>query len=260
MKNNKYLFYVYKMRLEKGLSLKFNLIMELAGSLCFFVLHLITAYLISINFHFPGWSLGDYWVLIATFEIFTYAAFFFLWRGVNVTYKDIAEGTFDYVLTTPVNSRAKAFLRGGNINNLVAVALGITLLFYVVSTFNIRFSAFTAILYVLVIATSIWLIHCIDVICLSLNFKYGKIEATKGPLFNFQQAMKYPADSFLGKAYLSAIIIFPIALLTTVPTIVFLQKSQYTNFVLIYFVIIGVFTILSEYMWRWGLKNYTSAS
>lgn len=260
IKSLRYYLYLQKGRLEKGLALRFVLVMELAGSLCFFFLHLITAYLISRNFHFPGWSLADYWLLIATFELLTYLAFFLFWRGINWTFNDIAKGTFDYVLLTPANSRFKAFFRGGSFNNLIAIILSVLFLVYVVFKFNLALSLVSATLYILLLACGLWFIHCVDVICLSLNFKFGKVEATKGPIFNFQQAMKFPATSFLSAPILIAVIVFPISLLTTIPVVVYLSKSQDFYLLGIYFGLVLFVTLFSQICWKWGIRNYTSAS
>lgn len=256
----RYYFYLQKGRLEKGFALRFVLIMELAGSLCFFFLHLITAYLISLNFQFPSWSLGDYWLLIATFELITYLAFFFFWRGINWTFNDISKGTFDYILLTPANSRIKSFFRGGSFNNLVAIILSFVFLVYVILKSDFGVSPLSIILYFVLIASGLWFIHCVDVVFMSVNFKYGKIDATKGPIFNFQQAMKFPATSFLSAPILIAVIIFPISLLTTIPVVVYLSKYQDFYLLGIYFGLIIFVTLLSEFCWRRGIKNYTSAS
>lgn len=256
----KYEYYVQKARLEKGMGLRLNLILELAGSLCFFFLHVITSYFIVINFHFPGWNIADYWLLISTFLIVTYLAFFLFWRGINWTFQDISDGKFDFILSSPFNTRFKAFLRGGSFNNLVAIILSIAFLIYIILKFQINISPFSIGLYAILILTSLWFMHCVDVIFMSLNFKFGKIDATKGPIFNFQQAMKFPAASFFSSPILIMIIILPISLLTTVPTIVYLSKIQDFYLIGYYLGMVLFVSLLSEFAWRWGIKNYTSAS
>lgn len=253
-------YYLQKGRLAKGFQMRLNFITESVGSLCFFVLHLLVAKLIIQKFHFVSWSVSDYWVLIATFLLFTYLSFFLFWRGINWTLKDITQGTFDFVLLTPINARLKSFIRGGSHNNVEAIFFSIALLVYVSFHFQLSFSLLSIILYILTLISGLWFTHCIDVIFLSLNFKFGKIDETIGPVFNFQQAMKYPAELFVQSPLFIKLIIFPISLLTTIPAIALLWKSQSLELILVYIVIIIVVSIVSEVMWRWGIKNYTSAS
>lgn len=262
MKFSRYLLYLQLSRLNKEFLMRFNFIMEASGSLCFFVLHIVMASFIISKFAFPGWSEAEYWVLISTFQLFSYLSFFLLWRGINWTYRDIHNGGFDFILVKPGNSRMLAFLRGGSSNNFVSIICSLLFLLFIFSKYSLtsRLSLFTLLAYIFFIVCSLWINHCLDVIFISLNFKYGKIEETKGPIYTVQEALKYPVDLFTNLRLSVAILTVPVALLTSVPASILLLKPLSPTLGLSYFAIFFLVTLGSIYMWKWGVKNYTSAS
>ncbi|KKU58251.1 MAG: hypothetical protein UX80_C0004G0002 [Candidatus Amesbacteria bacterium GW2011_GWA2_47_11b] len=110
--------------IAKDIQLRGNFTMTLIGSLCYFYLHLISFKLIISRFRFPGWETGQLWILLFTFEIFTYLAFFFFWRGLQHTPKEIGTGTFDVLLSKPFSSRFLAFFRNCSLHNLASAIFG----------------------------------------------------------------------------------------------------------------------------------------
>lgn len=230
------------------------------GTMCYFALHLVLASFIISKFRFPGWSTGEFWALIAVFQIVTYLSFFFYWRGISWTFNDIQSGTFDFVLSKPTSARVISFLRGGSTNNIIAVFSGLVMLSLVVIKFHLPVTIVSAVLFVFSIGVSLWLMNCIDVVFMSLNFRFGRLEETKGPVYLFQEAMKYPADLFTKTGVISQIIILPVSLLSSMPAAILLVRHVEGNLLLAYVFLALTLGAISEVMWKWGIRNYTGAS
>ena len=244
----------------KDLSLRGNFIVTMIGSLCFFYLHLISFGLIISRFHFPGWSEGELWVLLFTFEIFTYLAFYLLWRGLNQLPREINRGTYDVLLTKPVNSRFISYFRNGSFHNLLSALLGLSYLIYTLKKYQLLVSFPAIFLYCFSLATSLWIFHCLGLIFTSINFRHGFIPGTSSAAFEIQEIFKYPADIFTPSPFWQKFLIYPTVLMTTIPTVALLTKPISQELILAYLLVFIIFTFLSHQVWSSALRNYSSAS
>ncbi len=145
--------------IAKDIQLRGNFTTTLIGSLCYFYLHLISFKLIISRFRFPGWETGQLWILLFTFEIFTYLAFFFFWRGLQHTPKEIRTGSFDILLSKPFSSRFLAFFRNCSLHNLVSAMFGAIYLVFALVQYQIHTTPIGIILYLLTLTTSLWIFH-----------------------------------------------------------------------------------------------------
>jgi ABC-type uncharacterized transport system permease subunit len=253
MKNLKIILRVYSARLGKDFSLPLvNQLFQLIGSLCFFYLHLYAFQLIINNFNFPGWSKPELMVLLFTFEIFTYLGFFLFWNGLNKTVRDINTGAFDLILSKPASSRLITFFRGGGQHNAICAGMGAIYLTAQIITDHLPVSFLSIIVFILSLLISFWIVYCLSVFFVSLNFRYGNIPATIGVMFQIQEIYKYPSTIFPNLF----LIIF--SLFTTLPAAMLLLKPLSSSLIIIYVITAVISTILAHISWSSGLRHYSS--
>ncbi len=246
--------------MAKDIQLRGNFTTTLIGSLCYFYLHLISFKLIISRFHFPGWETGQLWILLFTFEIFTYLAFFFFWRGLQHTPKEIGTGTFDVLLSKPFSSRFLAFFRNCSLHNLASAAFGAIYLVFALVKYQIHLTPIGIILYLITLIASLWIFHCISILFVCLNFKYGYLPGASGVAFEIQEIYKYPTTMFGSSGFLTRLLIVPLSLLTTIPAANLLLKPISPELWLTYVLSIIILTIWSQSSWLSALRHYSSAS
>jgi len=246
--------------ISKEIHLRANFIVTLSGSLCFFYLHLISFRLIINRFHFPGWDTGQLWVLLFTFQIFTYLAFFLFWRGLNHTPRDIGTGGFDVILAKPASARFIAFFRNGSLHNLPSALLGAVYLSSTLIRFHLPVSFFGVVLYLTTLLLSLWIFHCLTVLFICLNFRHGFIPGTSSVVFEIQEIYKYPANIFTSSNLWLRLLILPLSLLTTLPASAILLKPLSPNLILTYVLLFLILTVWSHLAWTSSLRHYSSAS
>ncbi|KKU64991.1 MAG: hypothetical protein UX87_C0002G0013 [Candidatus Amesbacteria bacterium GW2011_GWA1_47_16] len=246
--------------LAKDLSLRFNLLISLSGSLCFFYLHLITFALVINRFNFPGWSQGEIWVMLFTFQVFTYLCFYLFWRGLVHTPRDIRSGTFDVILSKPVNSRFLSLIRNGSAHNWISALLSIIYLILSVSRYHLDVTPVGVILFVVFLLFSLWLFHCFSSLLITLNFKYGFLPGTSAAAFEIQEVFKYPAGIFSTRSLWIWLLVIPFSLLTTLPASALLLKPLSANLLIFYVFILAFFTFAADQAWNSSLRHYSSAS
>lgn len=255
------IFWIIQMaRISQELGFRLNLVFELLGSVCFFALHLISFKFLISKFIFPNWTIGEAWVLLFTFEIFTYLSFFIMWKGLTRTILDIRTGGLDIILAKPVQSRLLAFFRSGGLHNLVAGVLGIGCLIWTLVVFKLSVSFISVFLYVISLLSGIWMLHCMSVIVMSINFYFEHIEGSDSFVYHFQEALKYPVQLYSGVPFLLRLIIYSFAILTTLPSVILISKNVNIYMIIGYILFFVVITIVSQVVWNYSLRHYSSAS
>lgn len=246
-------------RMGKDLEHPYNFILTWIGSLCFFTFHLITYALVISKFRFPGWPVSHIWVLLYTFEIITYLAFLLFYRGLIYTVRDIRYGTFDCILYKPISTRFLAFFRNGGAHNLFSAMLGMVFLIGALIYFRLPVSILSLITYFICLGVSLWILHCLSVILISLNFFFGYLPFTQGAIFQIQEIYKYPATLFSSSGFLTKLFIIPLTAVSSLPAALLLLKPLHYSFYLYYFCSAIVLTLLSHIAWSYSLRLYSSS-
>ncbi len=244
----------------KNFQARLGLLLQLTGSLCFLFMHLFSYSLFLNKFKLPTWSTSEAWIFLATFEIYVYSCFHFLNRGIRYTVRDINRGTLDIILAKPVNSRFLSFWRGGSINNLAAITTAIITLIYILFRHQILPHPINILLYIIFLATNVWLLHCLSIFFVVPNFYSGNLKESETGVFAFQEIYKYPTQTYDKAGSIMNIITIPFSLLVTIPASIILSKSIPTNYWIIYLTILIILSVFSNITWKKGLRNYTSAS
>lgn len=252
--------FLYSTRVGKQISLIADSLLRCVGTMSFFMLHIILTKVLLNNFRFPGWNLNEFWIFLFSFQFFYYGMFFIIWEGLKQTAFEINRGTFDFILIRPVNSRFLAFIRPGQINNMVGMLSGLALLLVFLYRFYGLSGFITLPIYFIAILVSMWTMHCLSMMILSLNFKYPGMEHLRAVVFAVQELYKYPASSYDNQSFFIKLLILPFSLMSTIPATLLLLKKIEPLYVVAYIVLAIVFTVTSKKVWTWGLRNYTSAS
>lgn len=247
-------------RISQELGFRFNFIFEFLGSYCFFLLHLISFRFLLSKYSFPGWSTGEAWILLFTFEIFTYLAFFILYKGLTRTVIDIRTGGLDIILAKPVQSRLIAFFRSGGLHNLATGILGIVYLILTLLEYKFQVSVFSVFVYVVSLLLGIWILHCMSVIVMSMNFYLEQVSGGDSFVSMFQEAMKYPSNIYSSTPILMKIFFYAFSCLVTLPTVLLLTKKISIEYVFGYIIFLVIVTIFSQVFWEHSLRRYSSAS
>lgn len=252
--------HMYLARLGKDLSMPYlQIIMQNLGSLCFFFFHLLAFSFITDRFTFSNWNRDQMYVLFYSFQIYTYLAFYFFWKGFIQTVNFIHNGQFDLIMTKPLSGWILSFFQGGGLHNLFAAAIGAIFLFVHLTSSGISITFLSLILYLLSMIFSLLFLLSFSSIFISLNF-YGSRLNVFGIGFTFQELMKYPAQLYPAQNSIFYLLIIPFALLVTVPASLLIGKPVSPNLLVIYFVSIILTFIVSQIVWRHSLHHYSSAN
>ncbi len=235
-------------------------LLEFFGSGCYFLLHLVSYNLIVDRFVIPGWTKPELMVNLFIFEIYTYLLFFTFWRGLVHTVRDIGKGSFDYYLLKPISVRLLTFIRGGSLHNLLMIIAGLVGLVVASSPLRDNISPMSVLASILLLLVSMWFFHCLSVLFISLNFRYGPVESTASAPLHFQESMKYPGSLYNKSGLIVSLIVLPFSLLVNLPTIILLNKPVTERDLFVFVTMTVLVTVFSSLVWSKSIRHYASAN
>lgn len=248
---------IVKKSIEEFMIYKNTSIIIFILALAFFVIELITG---TIYFNdgraIEGWSRNDYFIMISSVSCSTYIYNIFFITGHETLSENILEGELDYILIRPGSSYWYSAFNGIDIPSIFNFICSYILLLIFLNNAS---ASLAQILFVsLMILISAFLIFTLNQIVLSALFWFNGLTALGGIVEDFVGFMSRPKSIFPIIVQNLFLFIFPI-LLTTNISIEFLKHNF--NFYFYYFLVITVILFcLSKFIWKLGLKHYTSAN
>ncbi|MBU0975244.1 MAG: ABC-2 family transporter protein [Patescibacteria group bacterium] len=206
-----------------------------------------------------GWDKWDLIFLYGIGQVFAYLYFFSVYSNTGVFQKLIQSGNFDFVLTKPFSSLIYSTLQGYSFNELISLIQPFAIIAYALS--NKVYDISLPGIFIAIISIVIALVIAHQIIVLTLIPTFWTVENSFYRFFSETASISsYPYEIFDSK--ITKFIFFfivPYALLINIPFRAIIGKLDYRLFGLEIMVCIG-FLIITKLLWRWGVKNYSSAS
>jgi len=219
-------------------------------------LHLIFLYTDS----FAQYSIWQYLGFLG-FYFFVINLFWFFFEGsLNKLSINIYEGVIDRLITKPVDSQFIVSFYDFNIPNLFNLLVGLVI--FIVSLFQLGISVsilqFVLVLYLIILF--IVSVYSLMFSGLCMTFWAGRLKAMESLIrLILDEPANVPASLYQGFFKVLFYFILPIALISTVPTNIFYFEIEYQ--LILYY---SVFTLIafgvSRFVWKRGLKTYSSVS
>ncbi len=250
---------VLKMNLQMVLEYRLNAVLIFWGGAFYNI-----GAILFLNFLFAkipnvaGWDKWDMIFLYGIGQIFAYF-YFFISFGIGALDKKINDGTFDFILTKPVNSLVFASLNYFSFESLIGLIQVPFIITYALANkhFEISFEgiiiAFFSLILTLIIS------HLLTLI---LSFaSFWTPEARLHRLYrNTVDIAQYPYEIFKGQiTRFIFFVIIPYALLINVPFRAIIGELDFRLFILQIIVCLG-FIVTANFLWNFCLRRYSSAS
>ncbi len=183
----------------------------------------------------------------------------FLRPNVGAVIEQIRDGTFDFVLTKPLNAQFISSLRNIVVWRLVDVVIGLVVIAYALGQLHVTPTTTQIGFFILMLLAGIVIVYSIWLVMVSFAFWFVKIDNITELFYAFYEAGRYPVTIYRGLVRVLLTFIVPIAFVTTFPASALLgridQTMTFTGFALA----IGLF-IASNRFWNFAIRYYASAS
>ena len=205
------------------------------------------------------WSWPEVLMVVALFTLFSGVMEALLRPNVGAVLDQIRDGTFDFVLTKPVNAQFIASLRNIVIWRLSDVVIGLALIVYALGQMNIAPTVGQIALFVLMLFAATAIVYSLWLMMVSLAFWFVKLDTFTELFYGFYEAGRYPVTIYRGIIRVVLTFVVPIAFVTTFPASALLGRIDQTTTMIGFALAIGLF-IISNRVWTFALKHYSSAS
>lgn len=206
-----------------------------------------------------GWGVWDLVFLTAVQEVI----FIFSW--VTFTYNldrftnEVKTGSLDFTLIKPINHRFLVSFRFLDFTQAFSVVN--TLVVFVISWSHLHLTPefWRLIGFIFLLIIGYWLVYCVHFILASLNLFFISAKDLGGIVGEMMDFGRYPIDIYQTWFKRFLLYFVPILFYAYIPTAFLLGKISgiyllYAPFVL------AVFYLISQFVWRAGLRRYQSAS
>jgi ABC-2 type transport system permease protein len=256
-----FFYFLFKLKLSKEMMYSVNFWMTLIIDGLFFLIQLsvfstIFLQVQSIN----GWSTYHMCIFIGTFTILDglYMGTYFF--GVQSIGDKIRTGKLDIYITKPINTLFFISFEEISIGSIFIVIPGIIMVAYGAIQLGITLSFLKIAGYLFLLIVMYILMYNLMVLLRCTAFWFTKIDSInqlENELVSF--SFKIPGIAFKGLSKIVFYFILPYGLMATIPTQFFTGTLSFGELI----IAIGVctiFTLLTQFTWRIGMKRYGSAS
>lgn len=207
-----------------------------------------------------GWTRGEMIIFIGTFSLINALNMTIFFFGTNEIPQKIQTGELDHYLTKPVSPLLRLSLESVNPGSIPLIIASIAILLYGVKQLNIQVSPGRFFLYFFFVLLMTLLWYDLQVIFRCFPFftiSAGSIVRVSDSILEL--CMKIPGTLFHGIFKLLFYFVVPYGIMSTLPTE--LITGHLTPWGLAYgCMIVLLFTIITGWIWKFGLKHYKSAS
>ncbi|WP_310482733.1 ABC transporter permease [Chamaesiphon sp. VAR_48_metabat_403] len=209
------------------------------------------------DYNFQGWKWQEALIVVGIFTFLEGFSSTFLASNLNRIVKHVQDGTLDFVLLKPINSQFWLSFHSFSLWGLPDLLFGLAIIVYAGSLLGIGVSAYlfaaVPLLFGVVIMYSLWFM--LGATSIWFTKIYNITEVLRGLL----AAGRFPIGAYPAAYRFFFTFVVPVTFLTTVPAQTLLGRAD-PAWIVSGGCLAVVLLILSNRVWRFALRFYTSAS
>lgn len=205
------------------------------------------------------WTWPEVLMVVALFTFFSGVMEALLRPNVGAVLDQIRDGTFDFVLTKPVNPQFIASLRNIVVWHLADVVIGLGLIVYALTQMGIVPTWSQVALFVVMLLAATAIVYSVWLTMVSLAFWFVKLDNFTELFYGFYEAGRYPVTIYRGLIRSLLTFVVPVAFITTFPAAALLNRLDEST-ALLGLALAVVLFFLSNRFWNFALRHYSSAS
>lgn len=207
-----------------------------------------------------GWEKSEVFIILALSRLIEGAMHMFIVPNlIHLVFEAVPNGTFDFYLTKPLPLQFYTAFRQPSTESIGNVAAGIILLAYALSQPTIDLNALEWLLFGTLIAISFIIYYNLLFLTAVLVFFLERFQGIWGFWSIFSEPLTVPFDVFPRAPRLAMTYLLPLAFIVFVPAQAATGKISWQS-VPIATAAAVIITLITNIVWRAGLRRYSSAS
>lgn len=248
-----------KAKIKVELEYRANLFIQLLGNLTIFVTNIIFVDVLFSQFNeIAGYTRNEVIFIFGIYTIVRILYDVFLTRGIMDISSAIIDGEFDFYVQKPINTIFLFIVNGFQVFKLSDIFTGGIFLWIAVPNLILHFSLEIIVAFFLAIMLGGVILTSISISLFSLTHWLGDIHHAYWMVSNFSELGKYPRSAYQAGYNIVFGYVVPFVLIGSVPAGLLLGKVEPSS-VVVYFLIAIVWALIATFIWKRGMKVYTSA-
>jgi ABC-2 type transport system permease protein len=206
-----------------------------------------------------GWTRPQLIVVLGMYNVVGGLIGFAIEPNMGRLMADVRMGTFDYVLTKPIDSQLLASAREFRLWRLTDVFVGIGVTIWGVVAIHDGLSATRLVGFVAATAVGMILVYCIWLVVTTGAFWIVRMDMVQDLFTGMYRAGQYPVTIYPGWLRLTMTYLVPVGFAVTVPSESLTGRMTWERVVLSA-VFLVVALAITRLIWRLGTKHYAGAS
>ena len=172
---------------------------------------------------------------------------------------DVREGTLDFVLTKPADPQLLVSIREFRIWQLTDVISGTVVLFWAILELKLSLGLMESVIFIILLICGGLMIYSFWLILTTASFWIVRMDQLAELFQGIYQAGRWPVTIYPGWLRTSLTYIVPIAFAVTIPAEAITLRLTPDTMLLTFFLTV-LFLLASRWLFKYGLRNYSSAS
>lgn len=188
-------------------------------------------------------------------DIFSQAFF----RGIYLFRDDVRQGSFDFILTKPINSLFYSMSRFTDVIDMMFLAPILALIVYTVNRLNLGFDFYNIFAYLVLIMSGVIIVLSVHIISASITIWTTESENV---IWFYRELMtigRFPPEIYSSFIQIVFTFIMPVVVIVAFPAkaLLGILAWQWLVFAIVYSFFFFSFSLL---LWKLSIKKYSSAS
>jgi ABC-2 type transport system permease protein len=206
-----------------------------------------------------GWSRAELLVVMGVFTVVGGIVRGIVAPNMHRLMQDVRLGTFDHVLTKPVDAQVLVSIRSVAVWQFVDVVVGTGVIVAGLVRHGEHVGFGQAAAFAVLLLAGSWMVYCFWLLLTTGAFWFVRMEQIQELFDGVFQAGKYPVGIYPGWLRASLTFLVPLAFAITVPSEALTGRLTASNVALTVAVTV-VLGVLTRFVWRRGLRRYDGAS
>ncbi len=206
-----------------------------------------------------GWSRPQLLVVMGVFTLVGGVIGFAIEPNMGRVMGDVQQGTFDYVLTKPVDSQLLASVREFRLWRLTDAIVGIAVVGWGLVQLDEHIGAGEVAAFVITLTAGSLLIYCLWLVLTTAAFWFTRVEMVQELFSGLYRAGQYPVTIYPQWLRMSLTFLVPLGFAITVPSETLTGRLTLERFVVTLCFVVVAFTV-TRMIWQTGTRRYSGAS
>lgn len=251
-----------RLELMTDLQYRLNFLFTFLATTAWLICELLFIHFLLQSYHtIAGWNEYQIGLLVGTNQIWVGGAFYLIIWPSLVTFAELLRsGAADKIFTLPIGTRFYVSIFKFNWTSLSIAVNGVVLMIYCMIKLQLTFTFLNIICYFVLLLVSGWIIYCIQYIAMSTTFWFTKAGSILYFVNILDRFTRFPYEIFAkGILFIFFTFVVPVVIISNVPVRALLGILD-VKLVLYSIITAVIFTIISQIVWKVGLRRYESAS